>query len=121
MEGKIKFVIDQETTDPNKIQNEIRNVYESLFKNGDSKPPSQIKDFLDKEQLPRSNITEINECDTELSKKELYRFLMIMQNNISPGNDGLTKEFFCNFLGRYKNLFLNSCCTAKLKGTLMQI
>ena len=29
---------------------------------GDPKSPSQINDFLDKVQLPKLNITEINEC-----------------------------------------------------------
>ena len=76
------------------ILNEIKNFCESLFKKGDSKRPSQINDFLDKVHLPKLNITEINECDDELSKKELYIFLLSMENNKSPGNDGLTKEFF---------------------------
>ena len=58
--------------------------------------------FQNQDQLPKSNIAEIDECDNELSDKELYIFLMIMQNNTLPGNDGLTKELFCNFLGRYK-------------------
>ena len=34
------IVNDQEITDPNKILNEIRNVYRSLFKKVVSKPPS---------------------------------------------------------------------------------
>ena len=70
------MVNDQEITHPNKILNEIRNFYESLFKKGDSKSPSQINDFLDKIQLPKLNITETNECDNELSEKELYISLM---------------------------------------------
>ena len=89
--------------------------YESLFKKGDSKSPSQINDFLDKVQLPKLNITEINECDDELSEKELYISLMSMQNNKSPGNDGLTKEFFVTFWEDIKDAFLNSCRAAKLK------
>ena len=44
--------------------------------------------------LPRINVTEINECNNELSEKELYMFLMSMQTNTSPGNGGLTKDFF---------------------------
>ena len=40
------------------------------------------------------NVTEINECDNELSEKELYMFFMSMQNNASPGNGGLTNDFF---------------------------
>ena len=102
----------------NKILNEIRNFYESLFKKDDSKPPSQIIDFLDKVQLPKLNITEINECDNELSEKELYISLMSMQNNKSPGNDGLTKKFFVTFWEDIKDIFLNSCRTAKLKKEL---
>ena len=82
-------VNDQETTDPNKILNEIRNFYESLFKKGDSKSPSQVNNFFDKFQLPKLIITEINECDNELSKKELHISLMSMHNNKSPRNDVL--------------------------------
>ena len=95
------IVNDQEITDPNIILNEIRNFYESLFKKGDSKRSSQINHFLDKVQFPKLNITEINECDNELSEKELHITYMSMQNNKSIGNDGLIKVF-CNFLGRYK-------------------
>ena len=109
------IVNDQEITDPNIILNEIRNFYESLFKKDDSKSPSQINDFLDKVQLPKLNITEINECDDELSEKELYISLMSMQNNKSPGNDGLTKEVFVTFWKDIKDVFLNSCRAAKLK------
>ena len=112
------IVNDQETTDPNKILNKIRNFYESLFKKRDSKPSSQINDFLDTVQLPKLNIAEINECDNELSEKELYISLMSMQNNKSPGNDGLTKEFFVTFWEDIKDVFLNSCRTAKLKKEL---
>ena len=99
------IVNDQEIVDPNKILNEIRIFYESLFRKGDSKPPSQINDFLDKVQLPKSNITESNECDNELSEKELYISLMSMQKNKSPGNDGLTKEFFVAFWEDIKGVF----------------
>ena len=65
VQSQIRKIIlnDQEITDPNKILNEIRKFYEFLFKEGNSKSPSQINDF----QLPKLNITEFNECDNELS------------------------------------------------------
>ena len=93
MQSQIRKIIvnDKEITDPNIILNEIRNFDESLFKKGDSKFPSQINDFLDKAQLAKLNTTEINECNDELSEKKLYISLMSMQNNKSPGNDGLKK------------------------------
>ena len=43
---------------------------------------------------------------------------MSMQNNKSPGNDGLTKEFFVTFWEDMKDIFLNSCCKTKLKKEL---
>ena len=61
---------DEEITDTNKVLNEINFFYESVFKNGDSKTPSQINDFLDKVQLTKLNISEVNECDIELSGKK---------------------------------------------------
>ena len=41
-----------------------------------------------------------------------------MQKNKSRGNDGLTKEFFVAFWEDIKDVFLNSCRTAKLKKEL---
>ena len=99
MQSQIPKIIvnDKEITDPNIILNKIRNFYESLFKKGDSKRPSQFNDFFDEVHLPKLNITENNESDDELTEKELYVSLMSMQNNKSPGNNGLTKAFLVNF------------------------
>ena len=33
-------------------------------------------------------------CEGELTEKEIYESLISMENNKSPGNDGLTKEFY---------------------------
>ena len=33
--------------------------------------------------------------------------------NKSPGNDGLTKEFYCNFWNEIKNIFINSLRESK--------
>ena len=43
---------------------------------------------------------------------------MSMQNNKSPENDGLTKEFFATFWEDIKDVFLNVFRTAKLKNEL---
>ena len=85
------MIFNKEITYPNKLQNEITNFYESLSKKGASKSPSQINDFLGKVQLPT---LKVNECDNELSEKQLYMSLMNMQSKKPPGNDGrLIKDF----------------------------
>ena len=43
---------------------------------------------------------------------------MSIQNNKSPGNDGLKKEFFVTFWEDIKDVFLNSFRIAKLKKEL---
>ena len=64
------------------------------MQNGGSIYRTPPGDCFSKVQLPRINVTEINECDNVLPEKELYMFFMSMQNNTSPGNGGLTKDFF---------------------------
>ena len=50
-------------------------------------------------------MTKINECGNGLFEKDLYISLMNMQNYKSPGNDGLTKEFFVAFWEDIKDFF----------------
>ena len=45
--------------------------------------------------------------DKDLSEPELYMALLGMENNKSPGNDGLTKEFYVFFWNEIKELFIN--------------
>ena len=41
-----------------------------------------------------------------------------MLNNKSPGNDGLSKEFYETFWEDIKDVFINSMKQAKIKGSL---
>ena len=41
-----------------------------------------------------------------------------MPNNKSPGNDGLSKEFYETFWEDIKDVFSNSLKQAKIKGSL---
>ena len=54
-------------------------------------------------------------CEGELSKNELYYALKDLPNNKSPGNVGLTKEFFLTFWDDIKDLYLSSIWTAGIK------
>ena len=73
------------------------NYYKALFKNYNSKSFSDHEEFLDKIDISKLDIGDKDLCDKDLSESELYMALLGMENNKSPGNDGVTKEF-C-FLG----------------------
>ena len=54
--------------------------------------------------IPIPSLTEQQKkiCEDKLTEKELYQSLTSMENNKSPGNDVLTKEFPCTFWNEIK-------------------
>ena len=50
----------------------------------------------------------MNNMTYVISKTELFDSMKSMRNNKIPGNDGLTKEFFENFLDELKTLLMES-------------
>ena len=97
---------DIEITDQLKIQHELRMFYEQLFKKAICNASSKIVYFLDNISLPVINNDFFNLCENDLAKNELLITLKSMQNNKTPDNDGLTKEFYETFLNEIKNVFL---------------
>lgn len=49
--------------------------------------------------MPRLSVEESKRCDGFLTKGECFQSLKTMGNNKTPGNDGLTKEFYLAFWG----------------------
>ena len=105
-----------EITDQLKIQHELRMFYEQLFKKTICNANSKIVSFLDNISLPVINIDFFNQCENDLTENKLLISLKSMQNNKTPGNDGLTKEFYETFWNEIKHVFLKSLKQAKEKG-----
>ena len=59
-----------------------------------------------------------NLCEKDFSETDLYNAMKNMQNNKSPGNDGLTKEFYEGFWDEIKELLIASATEAKHRGQL---
>ena len=53
-----------------------------------------------------------------MSETILYNAMKNMQNNKSPGNDGLTKEFYGGFWNEFKELLIASVTELKNKDKL---
>ena len=92
------------------IVEQFRDFYSKLFCNEDI-DTDLMTDFLN--DLPCLSDTDRNICDEEITMEEICKSLKGMDNNKSPGPDGLTKEFYCTFfdilkeplLLMYKDLF----------------
>ena len=78
----------------------------------------EIEKFLCDITTPSLNKDQINLCKKDLSEPDLYNAMKNMQNNKSPGNDGLTKEFYEGFWDEMKELLIASATEAKHRGEL---
>ena len=57
-------------------------------------------------------------CVADITIDDLKNSLLSMENNKSPGNDGLTKEFYVFFWDSIRICLYNSLMEAKTKGEL---
>ena len=89
-------------TDQNKIQNELLFFYETLFRNTSANTSEDCKSFLNEVFVPKLNYEDARFCERDFNKLELLKALKSTQNNKSPENDGLTKEFYETFWNESK-------------------
>ena len=85
-------------TDPRKILHEIYNFYSKFCK---QEPLSPLEDvlnlFLNNPKILKLSDNDIRICDGKLTVDECYKSLQLFESNKSPGNDGLTVEFYRAF------------------------
>ena len=98
-------------TDPQKVQQEIERFYSDLCKS-DTLSPSEnmLNSFLKNPDVPKLSQVDVQVCEGKLTVSECFKSLQLFQNNKSPGNDGLTVEFykaFSNVLGEFMVNSLN--------------
>ena len=68
--------------------------------------------------MPKINSKFFSICEKDLTEKELFDALKGMENSKTPGNNGLTKEFYECFWTNIKNTFKNSLRESKTNGSL---
>ena len=91
--GTVKKIIKNDTkiTDQLKIHCELRMLYEQLFKKTICNTNSKVVSFLNNISLSVINNDFFNLCENDLTEDELLISLKSIQNNKTPGNDGLTR------------------------------
>ena len=66
-----------------------------------------IKAYLDNIPLPKLTNEQTLSSEGIISEDEVFKSLKSMDNNKSPGNEGLSKEFYECFWDEVKNLFFS--------------
>ena len=56
--------------------------------------------------LPKLNENQTLKCEGAITESELLKALTSIDNNKSPGNDGITNEFYLNIGMLLKNHFV---------------
>lgn len=92
-------------TDPKKIQQVQVNFYEKLYSTKSQKSPEEIENYL--HQMPSKTLNAQDKLNLDVIKitfEECCKALKTFKKNKSPGNDGLTAEFYQKFwpiIGKY--------------------
>ena len=81
-----------------------------FLKNANKKLRQKLKIFLRHLNIPKLSEDKSKLCEEDLTEKDLYDSLKSMQNDKSPDNDGLIKEFYETFWNELKEIFIDSVC-----------
>ena len=74
------------------IRHRFKNFTKFFFKPR-TKTATESKSFLNHVKIPKLSEDKAKICEKALTVKDLYGSLKSVQNEKSPGNDRLTKEF----------------------------
>ena len=112
-------IINQDKiTDQDEINKQIFSFYQSLFSRKVQNQTDKIEAYLELIPLPKLTNEQTLSCEGIISEDEVFKSLKSMENNKSPGNDGLSKEFYECFWNEIKNPFVASIHRAFLNQEL---
>ena len=96
-------------TNPKGILQEIEKFYSDLYK-ADSLTPSEnlLSSFLENPEIPILTAENAQACEGKITVAECFKSLQLFENNKSPGDDGLTAEFYKAFWNIVGNLMVDS-------------
>ena len=108
IQGQVRTVIynDKETNDETEINNYIYSFFNYLYKETLSFSSNNLETFLNTISFPKLTKENSKTLDGGITENELLIALQSMESNKSPGNDGLTKEFYITFWNEIKTPFL---------------
>ena len=105
----------KQITDQKQVNNELFDFYKNLFKSDKRSSKCYTAQFLSSIQIPCLAEEQSAKCEILIFEGEVICALKNMPKNKSPGNDGLTKEFYEKFWDDLKIPFIGSLRKSFLK------
>ena len=104
IQGQVRTVIynDKETNDETEINDHIYSFFNYLYKETLSFSTNNLETYLNTISFPKLTKEKSKTLDGGITEKELLIALQSMENNKSPGNGRLTKEFYVTFWNEKK-------------------
>ena len=115
---KLLMEESQEITNPEHIRKEIKSFYEILYTKRSLKTEKECLQYLSRINTPQLLQSDKAFCDGKLTLQNIWEALISMKNGKTPGNDGLTMEFFVCFFGELGMLLLKCLNYSHLVGEL---
>ena len=97
------MVKEKEMNDPKEISNNIKVFCETFLKQNSSKTNVEKQEFLSSLDTNTLTNQQSDLCENEIRKTDSMKS---MKNDKTPGNDGLTKEFYETFWDEIKTLLM---------------
>ena len=91
----------------------VHQFYQHLYNEKSNINDHSICNFLSYLTVTSLPSEQLLSCEGNLTDKEIYNSLISFENNISPGNDGLTKELYCIFFDDIRDTFMKSLKNSK--------
>ena len=114
-----KLLIDNKTlNNPTAILQKIKGFYNSLYTGKSLETEQECLNYLTDINTPLLSEHESLSCEAKLTLKEIYQALESMPGKKSPGNDGLSKEFYLSFFDLLSQPLLESLNAAFDEGEL---
>ena len=86
----------------------MKDFYSNLYKRSSSKSEIDCLNYLKNINVPKLSTGDMSKCKGRLPKQECWDALQSFGNNKSPGNDGLSKEFYVCFSNEINAYLIDS-------------
>ena len=108
----------EETMDPKKILKLQSKFYSELYTSKINKSSPDIDNYLKNVKIDKLSTEDQLSLEGKMTLEDCYKAVQTMKKNKSPGNDGLTVEFYQKFWSVFGKYVVNSFNTSYERGEL---